>query len=1020
MRNRRLSRWLLATIPLAVLPIGLTERAAAAVPATPVINYVEVMPGQTTIDVGFDAIDPAAGLDPADSHQFWVRPVGGTWAEVDWVAASASTNHKLLATTLVAGATYEVRMHNRDWPGGGTNSAFSPTVAVKMNAAPTGLTTVSSAESITVNWVSYGATPVHQYDLYLGTNATNMHWVSSVGGPATSSYTFDGLDPDTTYQVGVQVIQNAGTQDPGNSTLWENRARTSIASTTGSTQKLRLDAPRLVSATALVDQRTVEVVWEHTGQALHSYEILWRNHVLTPWTDTSGSWVSGTDGGVDASYVGLTGQTTYTERLKMPVGLDQVDLAVRAVPVQGATSGCIQIPYICSDLNVADFGVSLKAPVAPSISDLAANSARLNWTYAGTTPFTYWEFFQAVGTSLGANPSPVAQRTGLAPTSNPFTGLTAGTQYTFGVRARQSLGNPGANEPPVVTAIAASTSTTSAASGLLPPKITAAVINTDQRTVDVTFNSVAGAGEYQLQWRHVGQSTWQWVSCGGAGPNTGGASPKCSWVTGTGTGLVRSLTMPVGTSPTGVAAGSQVELSIMAVPIVNGVATCASTPACSVQNANAFPVTLKVPTITTTPAIADQIQMNWSAYASVPWANFDYSIVQGTGTPISVATSTNMAATSYTFGGLTAATSYKVGITAIQSPLSATRPKVSTTMAVAQQSTIAATGWTTQWTDNFNYASNTDPAFTSNWSMQSGGGEGRYAGQDCARTENVTFVTDPQNSNNKLLRLVNKKAVNVCGGATFNYSHGSIRSKLSTARPGNHYGRWDFHMKIPAGQGLFSGAWLTDDGGYINGEIDVIENPGYDPTHLRSTVHWGNKNAAGTAYVEASAPSRKTGMRTATYIGDAVTPGQPNYGNITTEFITYRVEVTPCRIAFYIKGANTNNQWVLTNNTSGMSADGKLADWSDTSKFTGSQTATPAAFPAPFSPNGQFDTEPGGDKGWDAILRLTGGFESGSFQPGNAAGPTTPALTNLDIDWVGYSSQPSYQIPAGCNDLVNP
>ncbi|WP_181777135.1 glycoside hydrolase family 16 protein [Amycolatopsis pittospori] len=115
------------------------------------------------------------------------------------------------------------------------------------------------------------------------------------------------------------------------------------------------------------------------------------------------------------------------------------------------------------------------------------------------------------------------------------------------------------------------------------------------------------------------------------------------------------------------------------------------------------------------------------------------------------------------------------------------------------------------------------------------------------------------------------------------------------------YGRYEARMKLPRGQGMWPAFWMlgTDIGsvGWPNsGEIDIMENVGFEPNTVHGTLHGPGYSGAGG-------------------IGGAY-----NGPNFSDDFHTYAVEWAPNQIKWFVDGnlyqtrtpADLNgNRWVF-------------------------------------------------------------------------------------------------------------
>ena len=170
------------------------------------------------------------------------------------------------------------------------------------------------------------------------------------------------------------------------------------------------------------------------------------------------------------------------------------------------------------------------------------------------------------------------------------------------------------------------------------------------------------------------------------------------------------------------------------------------------------------------------------------------------------------------------------------------------------------------------------------------------------------------------------------------YTSGRIR----TRNKGDWtYGRFEFRIKMPIGQGIWPAIWLmpTDNayGGWAaSGEVDIIEYLGHEPNKVHGTLHyggqWPSNTSSGKSYTLAS-------------------------GTFNEDFHTFAIEWEEGVFRWYVDGHlyQTQTSWYSTN----------------------------GAFPAPF------------DKRFHLILNLA----VGGNWPGNPNASTQFPQT-LEIDYV--------------------
>lgn len=113
-----------------------------------------------------------------------------------------------------------------------------------------------------------------------------------------------------------------------------------------------------------------------------------------------------------------------------------------------------------------------------------------------------------------------------------------------------------------------------------------------------------------------------------------------------------------------------------------------------------------------------------------------------------------------------------------------------------------------------------------------------------------------------------------------NYTAGSIETKGHASWK---YGKFEVKAKLPAGRGLWPAIWMLGEnieqvGWPRCGEIDIMENVGFDPKKIHGTIHTDKYNHI-----------KKTGKGDHTYLK-----------NPATNFHTYSVIWTPKIIEFYV------------------------------------------------------------------------------------------------------------------------
>jgi beta-glucanase (GH16 family) len=186
--------------------------------------------------------------------------------------------------------------------------------------------------------------------------------------------------------------------------------------------------------------------------------------------------------------------------------------------------------------------------------------------------------------------------------------------------------------------------------------------------------------------------------------------------------------------------------------------------------------------------------------------------------------------------------------------------------------------WTLVWSDEFNGpdGSMPDPA---KWTIIRGGsGFGNHE---------MEYYTDrPSNiheNNGNLVITAKKEDYTEPDGTVRNYTSARIHTANNFQQK---YGRFEARIKLPKGQGIWPAFWMLGDdvasvGWPACGEIDIMENVGFEPSKIHGTLH-------GPGY---SGNDPLTGAFTL-----------PNQGKFSDDFHVFAVEWEPAAIRFYVDG----------------------------------------------------------------------------------------------------------------------
>lgn len=213
----------------------------------------------------------------------------------------------------------------------------------------------------------------------------------------------------------------------------------------------------------------------------------------------------------------------------------------------------------------------------------------------------------------------------------------------------------------------------------------------------------------------------------------------------------------------------------------------------------------------------------------------------------------------------------RTGIITVQNTRTQTRKDITVTQEGVQKGPepdndikCPIDGYTLAWNDEFDGTA----LNTSDWVYETGGhGWGNNEIQNYAANSKVATV-----SNGTLKINLFKE-----GGTVYS---ARIKARPST---GWKYGYVEARLKLPTGKGTWPAFWMMPSAGGTwpdNGEIDIMEEVGYQPNKIFSTIHCKRYNNTGTS-IEGSNKTISTAQK---------------------EFHTYGMEWTADKMDFYIDG----------------------------------------------------------------------------------------------------------------------
>ena len=321
---------------------------------------------------------------------------------------TAGTELTVEALSSVA-RTLNFRLTVRDnHAGGPANNSDDVIITVNATAGPFTVSSPNTAVSYvggstqTVTWNVAGTTAN-------GVNTANVDILLSTDGGATFPITLLAATPNDGTQA-VTIPNTAGTQNrimvKGTNHIFFDVSNTNFTITAGSTDVIAPLAPTALTASGTT-QTTTNLSWTASTD----------NVAVTGYDVYQGTTIKATVTGTTYSVTGLAASTSY-------------DFSVKAKDAAGNISAASNVATVITLSPPAD----TTAPTAPTslvASGTTTTSTNLSWTAStDNVGVTGYDVYQ--GATLKAT---------VTGTTYSVTGLTAGTAYTFSVKAKDAAGN---------------------------------------------------------------------------------------------------------------------------------------------------------------------------------------------------------------------------------------------------------------------------------------------------------------------------------------------------------------------------------------------------------------------------------------------------------------------------------------------------------------------------------------------------------------------------------------------------
>ncbi len=339
---------------------------------------------QTTADLAWTASTDNVAVTGYDVYQ------GSTV-----IATVTTTNYNVTGLTAATNYTFSVKAKDE----AGNVSTASNTIGVTTTTAPDteapsapSSLVVSNVTQTTADLAWTASTDnvaVTGYDVYQGNTV--------IATVTSTNYNVTGLTASTNYTFSVKAKDEAGNISSASNTI-------GVTTTTAPDT----EAPTAPTSLAVsnVTQTTVDLAWTASTDniAVTGYDVYQGNTVIATVTSTN------------YNVTGLTAATNYTFSVKAKDEAGNVSAASNTIGVTTATVPDTEAPT---------------APTSLAVSNVTQTTADLAWTAStDNIAVTGYDVYQ--GNTVIAT---------VTSTNYNVTGLTAATNYTFSVKAKDEAGN---------------------------------------------------------------------------------------------------------------------------------------------------------------------------------------------------------------------------------------------------------------------------------------------------------------------------------------------------------------------------------------------------------------------------------------------------------------------------------------------------------------------------------------------------------------------------------------------------
>ena len=387
----------------------------------------------------------------------------------NWLTASGA-NNSIYISNLLHSSTYQYRVQSDC--GAGNVSSFSQIstfiTSIPVCNAPVGLTAINiTSNSATLDWASVSGASNYNLQYHVFGSSS---WISLNVGSA-SSYSLNSLLASTTYEFKVQTL-----------------CQTGISSSFSAVFQFSTDIPPCLAPTALTvsntTQNSAELNWNAFSGAI-AYTVQYKAQL-------SSSWITAISNGTLFQANNLQPNTAYE----------------------------FKVESTCSTNNTSGFTMPITATTLP-LPCLAPSGINANSVTSNSANITWVSLSNAIDYNISYRLSGASQWIVIPASSNSYQLTNLNSSATYEVQIQSNCVNGGSPYSAI--------STFSTANPLCQIPVNVTTSSIGQNVALLSWDSVANASSFLLEYRVQGTSIWTSVTTPFPHENLSGLLPSSNY-----------------------------------------------------------------------------------------------------------------------------------------------------------------------------------------------------------------------------------------------------------------------------------------------------------------------------------------------------------------------------------------------------------------------------------------------------------------------------------------------------------